>query len=43
MSVPPYREDPEEVRPYFRKLRLLQEKLGEIRFRGWSCANSRWE
>jgi len=32
MSVPPYREDPEEVRPYFRKLRLLQEKLGEIRF-----------
>ena len=30
MSVPPYREDPEEVRPYFRKLRLLQEKLGEI-------------
>lgn len=31
MSVPPYSEDPEEVRPYFRKLRLLQEKLGEIR------------
>jgi pyridoxal phosphate enzyme (YggS family) len=31
MSVPPYRHDPEEVRPYFRKLRLLQEKLGEIR------------
>lgn len=31
MSVPPYREDPKEVRPYFRKLRLLQEKLGEIR------------
>ena len=31
MSVPPYREDPEEVRPYFRKLRLLREKLGEIR------------
>lgn len=32
MSVPPYKEDPEEVRPYFRKLRLLQEKLGESRF-----------
>src|SRR6478736_178069 len=32
MSVPPYRENPEEVRPYFRKLRLLHEKLGEIRF-----------
>jgi PLP dependent protein len=32
MSVPPYREDPEEVRPYFRKLRLLQERLGELRF-----------
>ena len=30
MSVPPYREDPEEVRPYFRKLRLLREKLGDI-------------
>jgi hypothetical protein len=31
MSVPPYMEDPEEVRPYFRKLRLLQVKLGESR------------
>jgi len=31
MSVPPYKEDPEEVRPYFRKLRLLQVKLGESR------------
>lgn len=30
MSVPPYKEDPEEVRSYFRKLRLIQEKLGEI-------------
>lgn len=31
MTVPPYREDPEQVRPFFRKLRLLQEKLSEIR------------
>lgn len=31
MSVPPYRQGPEEVRPYFRKLRLLQQKLGELR------------
>ena len=31
MSVPPYKENPEEVRPYFRKLRLLQLKLGETR------------
>ena len=27
MTVPPFREDPEEVRPYFRKLRELQAKL----------------
>ena len=31
MSVPPYKEDPEEVRPYFRKLRLLKVKLSESR------------
>jgi hypothetical protein len=31
MSVPPYREDPEQVRPYFQRLRLLQVKLGESR------------
>jgi hypothetical protein len=34
MSVPPYRENPEEVRPYFRRLRLLQEELSEIRAPG---------
>ncbi|MBX6423157.1 YggS family pyridoxal phosphate-dependent enzyme [Thermosulfurimonas sp. F29] len=32
MALPPYREDPEEVRPYFRKLRelrdIIKEKLG---------------
>jgi PLP dependent protein len=27
MTVPPYAEDPEQARPYFRQLRLLREKL----------------
>ena len=27
MCIPPYLEDPEEVRPYFRKLRELKEEL----------------
>jgi pyridoxal phosphate enzyme (YggS family) len=27
MTVPPYSEDPERARPYFRQLRLLSEKL----------------
>jgi PLP dependent protein len=31
MAVPPFREDPEEVRPYFRELRELQLKLKEQR------------
>jgi len=29
MAIPPYLENPEEVRPYFRKLRELKEKLEE--------------
>ena len=29
MAIPPYREDPEEVRPYFVKLRELRDKLAE--------------
>ena len=31
MTVPPFREDLEEVRPYFRELRELAEKLGDLR------------
>ncbi len=27
MTLPPFAEDPEEVRPYFKRLRLLSEKL----------------
>jgi pyridoxal phosphate enzyme (YggS family) len=27
MTIPPYREDPQEVRPYFRELRNLRDKL----------------
>jgi len=27
MTIPPYREDPEEVRPYFARLRELRDKL----------------
>ncbi len=31
MCIPPYRKDPQEVRPYFEKLRKLKEKL-ELEF-----------
>ena len=31
MTIPPYREDPEEERPYYRELRALKENL-EKRF-----------
>ncbi len=30
MAIPPYKENPEEVRPYFVKLRKLKEKLEEF-------------
>lgn len=30
MTVPPFREDVEEIRPYFRELRELQEKLSGL-------------
>ncbi|RUM87648.1 MAG: YggS family pyridoxal phosphate-dependent enzyme [Thermodesulfatator sp.] len=29
MTIPPYREDPEEVRPYFRRLREIRDHLWE--------------
>ncbi len=32
MTVPPFRDDPEKVRPYFRKLRELREELNESRY-----------
>lgn len=32
MTVPPFRERPEEVRRYFRELRELRAELGEFRF-----------
>jgi pyridoxal phosphate enzyme (YggS family) len=31
MTVPPFRENPEEVRPFFRELSELREKLNELR------------
>ena len=31
MTIPPYREDPEEVRPYFRSLKELQRSLQELK------------
>jgi pyridoxal phosphate enzyme (YggS family) len=30
MAVPPFREDPEDVRPYFKTLRELRERLREL-------------
>ena len=32
MTVPPYTEDPEGARPYFRKLRELRDKLAARNF-----------
>src|SRR6185436_1283399 len=31
MTVPPFREDPEEVRPYFRELSRLRTELNDLR------------
>jgi uncharacterized pyridoxal phosphate-containing UPF0001 family protein len=31
MAVPPFRENPEQVRPYFQELRELRERLRELR------------
>jgi Predicted enzyme with a TIM-barrel fold len=30
MAIPPYKENPEEVRPYFVKLRKLKERLEDL-------------
>ena len=43
MCIPPYREDPEEVRPYFARLRELRDNLSEkmgIRLRELSMGMS---
>jgi PLP dependent protein len=32
MTVPPFRQDPEQVRPYFRELHELKERLSESGF-----------
>ncbi len=34
MALPPYLEDPEQVRPYFRRLRELSEKMQDRRIPG---------
>jgi PLP dependent protein len=34
MALPPWLEDPEEVRPYFRQLRQLSEQLKELQIPG---------
>jgi PLP dependent protein len=36
MTMPPYSDDPEDSRPYFRKLRLLQERLVGMKIQGVS-------
>lgn len=38
MTIPPYTADPQEARPYFRRLRLLAERIAERRFAGVSMA-----
>ena len=37
MTLPPFSEDPEDSRPYFRKLRLLGERLAQIKIPGISA------
>jgi pyridoxal phosphate enzyme (YggS family) len=34
MALPPYLEDPEEVRPYFRRLKELAERLAKLKLPG---------
>ncbi len=29
MTIPPYAEDPEQARPYFRQLRTLRDSLAQ--------------
>jgi PLP dependent protein len=36
MTIPPYSEDHEDARPYFKKLRILQEHLMRIKISGVS-------
>jgi len=36
MTLPPYSDDPENSRPHFRKLRLLQEQLNRLKSHGVS-------
>lgn len=40
MTIPPFFEDPEEARPYFRRLRALRD---EAKSRDTDCRNFRWE
>lgn len=37
MILPPYSDDPEEVRPYFRRLRQLGERLAQAGLPKFSC------
>jgi uncharacterized pyridoxal phosphate-containing UPF0001 family protein len=32
MAIPPFLPDPQEVRPFFRRLRILRDKLGDEGF-----------
>jgi hypothetical protein len=34
MTLPPYLDDPEEVRPYFRRLRELADGIGKLGIAG---------
>jgi PLP dependent protein len=38
MTIPPFLEDPEKVRPYFRQLRELARKAGEQKIPGVAMA-----
>jgi hypothetical protein len=38
MAIPPYREDPEGVRPFFRKLREVRDKLAARRLPHLGCS-----
>jgi len=42
MLLPPLLEDPEAVRPWFRRLRALRDRLAPRARRRRCCANSRW-
>ena len=42
MLLPPFAENPEDARPWFRRLRELRDRLAAAEYRQHGCASSPW-